>query len=434
MKKKLLYSIVLITAFSLTLLGQNATLYRAAKIQATPTQSFQPGELLVENGKIRAIGKSVKAPKGAKIIEWKDMEIYPGLISPGSSLGLTEINALRPTRDEREVGSHTPEVEAWVAVNPDSELIPVARANGVTHSIVSPMGGMISGTSGLIALDGWGIEEMTIRKKVALHLWWPGHSLGLPQPHAPTDPRPKSIGDQDKERSKRIRDIDEYFDQAEAYSKGKKATPNEFRVIPSWEAMLPVLNGKIPLMIHADEVRQIKAAVEWTEKRKYRMILSGGQDAWKLADWLGERKIPVIYHHIFTAPRYRNSPHDEQFRAPGILAKAGVPLSIGFRLGGWTAANQRNLPYHAAQAVAHGLSREKALASITIEPARVAGMDTRLGTLEARKEATFIATSGDLLDLRSSVRHMIIAGKATSLQSRHTRLYQRYRKRPSRQR
>ena len=153
-----------------------------------------------------------------------------------------------------------------------------------------------------------------------------------------------------------------------------------------------------------------------------------------MADWLGERKIPVIYHHIFTAPRYRNSPHDEQFRAPGILAKAGVPLSIGFRLGGWTAANQRNLPYHAAQAVAHGLSREKALASITIEPARVAGMNTRLGTLEARKEATFIATSGDLLDLRSSVRHMIIAGKATSLQSRHTRLYQRYRKRPSRQR
>ena len=116
-----------------TLHGQ--TVYRAAKIQATPTQVFQPGEILVGNGKIRAIGKSVKAPKGAKIIEWKDMEIYPGLISPGSSLGLAEINALRPTRDEREVGTHTPDVEAWVAVNPDSELIPVARANGVTHSI-----------------------------------------------------------------------------------------------------------------------------------------------------------------------------------------------------------------------------------------------------------------------------------------------------------
>ena len=147
------------------------TVYRAKKIQATPTQVFQPGEILVENGKIRAIGKSVKAPNGAKIIEWKDLEIYPGLISPGSSLGLTEISALRPTRDEREVGTHTPDVEAWVAVNPDSELIPVARANGITHAVVAPMGGMISGVSGLIALDGWGVEEMTISQKVALHVW-----------------------------------------------------------------------------------------------------------------------------------------------------------------------------------------------------------------------------------------------------------------------
>lgn len=424
--------LVLLTLFLSTagkfLCGQ--TVYRAAKIQATPTQFFQPGEILVEKGKIRAIGKSVKVPKNAKVVEWKDLEIYAGLISPGSSLGLTEINALRPTRDEREVGTHTPDVEAWVAVNPDSELIPVARANGVTHSIIAPMGGMISGTSGLIALDGWGIEEMTIRKKVALHLWWPGHSLGLPQPHAPGQSAPKSMEEQERERKERIREINEFFDQAEAYRKGKEAQPDTLVQNPAWEAMKPVLEGKIPLMIHADETRQIKAAVEWAEERKYRMILSGGQDAWKLADWLGERKIPVVYLHMFTAPRYRNSPHDEQFRAPGILAKAGVPLSIGFRLGGWTAANQRNLPYHAAHAVAHGLSREKALASITIEPAKLAGVSKRLGTLEVGKEATFIATTGDLLDLRSSVKHMVIAGKKTSLQSRHTRLYEKYRNRP----
>ncbi|MBT3635698.1 MAG: amidohydrolase family protein [Opitutae bacterium] len=422
----------LLSLFFSTLGGMlcGQTVYRAAKIQASPTQVFQPGEILVKDGKILAIGKTAKAPKGSKTIDWKDLEVYPGLISPGSSLGLAEINALRPTRDEREVGTHTPDVEAWVAVNPDSELIPVARANGVTHSIIAPMGGMISGTSGLIVLDGWGVEEMTIRKKVALHLWWPGHSLGLPQPHSDKDAKPKSIKEQDKERRQRVRDIDEFFDQAEAYRQGRKADPEGLGVIPSWEAMMPVLEGKIPLMIHADEVRQIKAAVEWAEKRKYRMILSGGQDAWKLADWLGERKIPVIYHHIFTAPRYRNSPHDEQFRAPGILAKAGVPLSIGFRLGGWTAANQRNLPYHAAQAVAHGLSRGKALASITMEPAKLAGVSKRLGSLEVGKEATFIATTGDLLDLRSSVKHMIISGRSTSLQSRHTRLYERYRNRP----
>ena len=406
------------------------TVYRAKKIQATPTQVFQPGEILVENGKIRAIGKSIKAPNGVKIIEWKDLEIYPGLISPGSSLGLTEISALRPTRDEREVGSHTPDVEAWVAVNPDSELIPVARANGITHAVIAPMGGTISGVSGLIALDGWGVEEMTISKKVALHLWWPGHGFTLPHHHSSGDSKSKSIKEQTEARLQRVREIDEFFDQAEAYCQTKVAKAQGFREIPAWEAMLPVIERKIPIMIHADEVRQIRAAVEWSARRNFRVIISGGQDAWKLADWLAKEKVPVIYHHVFTAPRLRNLPHDLQFRAPGILANAGVPLSIGLRLGGWSAAHQRNLPYHAAHAVAHGLPRSKALASITIEPARIAGVANRLGTLEAGKDATFIATSADLLDIRSSIKQMVIAGKNTSLKSRHTRLYERYQNRP----
>jgi len=406
------------------------TVYRAKKIQATPTQVFQPGEILVENGKIRAIGKSVKAPNGANIIEWKDLEIYPGLISPGSSLGLTEISALRPTRDEREVGTHTPDVEAWVAVNPDSELIPVARANGITHAVVAPMGGTISGVSGLIALDGWGVEEMTISKKVALHLWWPGHGISIPQPNSTGDSKPKSIKEQEKNRDRQIREIDEFFNQAEAYWQTKMSKAEGFREIPAWEAMLPVIEGKIPVMIHADEVRQIRAVIEWAAKRNFRIIISGGRDAWKLADLLAEKKVPVIYNHVFTAPVHRNLPHDLQFRAPGILAEAGVPLSIGLRLGGWSAAHQRNLPYHAAHAVAHGLSRSRALASITIEPARIAGVANRQGTLEVDKDATFIATSGDLLDIRTSVKHMILTGQEVDLESRHTRLYQRYDKRP----
>ena len=180
----------------------------------------------------RKISQGSEVPKNAKVVEWKDLEIYAGLISPGSSLGLTEINALRPTRDEREVGTHTPAREAWVAVNPDSELIPVARANGVTHSIIAPMGGMISEPSGLIPLDGWGIEEMTIRKKNRLALWWPGHSLGLPQPHAPGQPAPKSMEEQERERKERIREIDEFFDQARHTGKGKKRTPTNWSKTP----------------------------------------------------------------------------------------------------------------------------------------------------------------------------------------------------------
>ena len=182
-------------------------------------------------------------------------------------------------------------------------------------------------------------------------------------------------------------------------------------------------------MIHADETRQIKAAVEWAEERKYRMILSGGQDAWKLADWLGERKIPVVYLHMFTAPRYRNSPHDEQFR-PGNFGQGRCPPfdRLSPR---WMDRGQPAQPTLSRRPCSRSRSvAGKALASITIEPAKLAGVSQRLGTLEVGKEATFIATTGDLLDLRSSVKHMVIAGKKTSLQSRHTRLYERYRSRP----
>lgn len=423
---------ICIFSLPLILIGESFTLYRAKKIQATPTLSYQPGEILIKEDKIQKIGKIIKVPKDCKIIEWTDSEIYPGLISPGSSLGLVEINALRPTRDLSEVGTHTPDIKAWVSVNPDSELIPVARANGITHSLIIPMGGMISGTSGLLMLKGWGIEEMTIRKKVSLHLWWPGHGLSISQSNGHDKSKPKSIDDQVKEREQKIKEIDEFFDQAKAYQKIKNSKDKSFRTIPSWEAMLPVIERKIPIMVHADELRQIKSAVQWSKKRNFQIILSGGRDSWKIADWLAEEKVPVIYRHLFSAPMHRHSPHDQQFRAPGILTNSGVALSIGLPLGGWSAANQRNLPYHAAHGVAYGLSREKALASITIEPAKALGMEKVMGTLQVGKHATFLCASGDILDLRTRVEKIVIQGIEVSVESRHTRLNQRYKDRPRR--
>ena len=428
MKKYFFLSLLMVTP--LLAGAEKFTLFRAKKVQSTPSLSFVPGEILVKDGKILKIGKSIKHPKECKIIEWGELEIYPGLISPGSSLGLAEISAIRPTRDLSEVGTHTPGIEAWVAVNPDSELIPVARANGITHSLIIPMGGIISGTSGFMVLNGWGIEEMTLRKKVALHLWWPGHGLAFPKPRQKKDPSPKSIEEQLTDREKRILEIDEFFDQAEAYKKANLSKDLNFRQLPSWEAMLPAIDRQIPIMVHAEEKRQIKAAIEWAKKRKLSIILSGAKEAWKLADWLAEENVPVIYRHIFNRPTHRNSPHDEQFRAPGILAQAGVRLSIGLPLGGWSTANQRNLPYHAAHGVAYGLSREKALAAITIEPAEICGVKNELGSLEKGKNATFIATSGDILDIRTSVLNMVINGKSVDLDSRHTRLRSKYQSRP----
>ena len=194
--------------------------------------------------------------------------------------------------------------------------------------------------------------------------------------------------------------------------------------------MIPFVSRKLPIMVHAEETRQIASAIDWATKQKYRIIISGGRDAWKIADKLASSRVPVVFRHVFTAPNHINKPFDNHFRAPGVLANAGVDLSIGLRLGAWSAANQRNLPYHAAHGIPFGLSHNQALASITINPAKLIGLDHRLGSLERGKDATFIACSGDIFDLRTNVAEMRILGKKVNLTSRHTRLFEKYKRRP----
>ena len=406
-------------------------LYKAAKIHVVSGPEISPGQMLVKDDRIVSVGKKVKVPKGAKVVDLGDLSLYPGLIAAPTSLGLTEINAVRATRDDKEVGDYTTDVEAWVAVNPDSELIPVARANGVAHALVVPMGGRIPGVSGLVRLHGWGVENMTVDKASCLHIWWPGMSLDARPKEELSDPsKRKSLEEQDKARRLQITYLDEFFDDADAYAKAKASNEPDFAVVPAWESVLPVLKKDIPIMIHADEARQIKTAVAWAKRRDYPVILAGGRDAWQVADLLAKEKIPLIYHHVFTLPAHDHVPHDVHFRTPGMLVEAGVKLAIGLRPGAWSASNLRNLPYHAAQAAANGLPKEEAIASITLRPAEILGVADRLGSLTAKKEATFIAVDGDLLDIRAQVKRMWIGGEEVSLESRHVRLYEKYRNRP----
>lgn len=421
---------VLLTSFFIILRpvasaqGSASVVYHAKAVHTVSGETFRPGSLLVKDGLILDVGPA-KPAHDVQVVNWRDLEIFPALISPTSSLGLAEISALRPTRDFSEVGEFTPDVEAWTAVNPDSELIPVARANGIGHALVAPMGGAVSGVSGLVKLDGWGVEAMTIKRHVALHLWWPGLSLD-------TSSKKKPLEEQTENRKKLLAKIEEFFDDAEAYAQAKEAGGGDFDVVPAWEAMLPFLSGKKqkPVMVHADELRQIKAAVAWAKRRKLRIILAGAKDAWQAADLLAEEKVPVIFQHVFTSPARDFDPHDVHFRAPGLLVNAGVKLAIGMRLGSWTAADQRNLPYHAAHVVPYGLSRKDALAAITLRPAEMLGVADQLGSLEKGKEATFLAATGDLLDPRTQVRHLILAGKKSSLESRHVKLHRLYSQRP----
>jgi imidazolonepropionase-like amidohydrolase len=192
--------------------------------------------------------------------------------------------------------------------------------------------------------------------------------------------------------------------------------------------MLPFVRGEYPLVIHADEVRQIKSAVAWAATNQWKIILAGGRDAWRVAPLLATNRVPVIYEHVFTQPVRDTDAYDVHFRAPEFLRQAGVTVVFG--TGVDSASLVKNLPFQAAQAVAFGFPAAEAVKGITLYPAQVAGMAGRLGSIDPGKDATFFVMDGDVLDIRANVKRMWIAGQEVSLESRHTRLYEKYKSRP----
>ena len=401
-------------------------LFRNATIHTVTDGVIPDASILVKDGTITEIGQNLKnARKRAdKIVRLNGAHLYPGLIASTSSLGLVEINALRQTRDYREVGSYTPDVFSWVSVNPDSELIPVARANGISHFLAVPEGGTVPGVSGLMATAGWTVENMAVKPLAALHVAWPGMSLSATGSRKPAD--------QQKQAKERVQKIDEFFNQAEAYAKAKKATPKDrFKPVPAWEPMIPFLKGDAPIIIHAAQAPTVKSAAEWAAGRGYKnTIIAGGRDAWRVAKTLAKHKTPVIYESTFDQPGRDFDPYDIQYKAPELLRQAGVTVAISMGAGSFATSNVRNLPYAAAQSIAFGMPEAEALKAITLTPARILGVGDRLGSIQKGKEATFIAVDGDIFDIRSNVQRMWIAGKEVSLESRHTRLYEKYKARP----
>ncbi|PYJ05072.1 MAG: amidohydrolase [Verrucomicrobia bacterium] len=409
-------------------------LLTGATVHTVSGETVSPGQVWVKDGKIAAVGETVSAP-GAEKIELAGHHLYPGIIALNTVLGLTEINAVRATQDTTEAGDYTPDVESWIAVNPDSELIPVARANGIGYFQPIPEGGIVSGQSGLVAVDGWTTEQRTIKKPIALDLIWPSMELDLtPKERAPPKSKWKSIEDQAKDRRAKLRAMEDFFEEAKHYAKAKDAAtkgnaPAPQRV-PAWEAMLPYVRGELPIMVHADEVRQIQAAVNWAATNHYKIILAGGRDAWMAADLLASNKVPVVYAHTFTQPVRDTEPYDAHFRAAEVLRKAGVRVAFSIGADSFNAPLVKNLPYSAAQSVAFGLPEAEALKGLTLYPAQLAGVADRLGSIAAGKEATLFAADGDVLDLRAHVTRMWLAGKEVSLENRHTRLYEKYKNRP----
>lgn len=408
-------------------------LLTGATVHTVSGQTWSPGQVQIKDGTIAAVGNSLPGAAG-RVIDLTGLHLYPGLIAAGTTLGLLEIDAVRATLDTTEVGSHTPDVLSWLSVNPDSELIPVARANGITHVEPVPFGGRVSGQSSVMALSDWTIEDMVVRPRAGLHLDWPAMNLDTtPKEEFRNKSNWKSFKDQAQDRRIALQSLHDFFDEAQAYAQARQNAPDQTSIVPAWEAMRPFLAGQMPLMIHAEDVRQIQAAVNWSSQHRYKIVLYGGRDAWMIADLLAKHQIPVVFDHIFTLPTRDTAPYDVHFKAPSILHAAGV--KVIFSQGGrHEAASLRNLPYAAAQAVAFGLPPGEALKGLTLYPAQILGVSDRLGSIEPGKEASLFAADGDILDIRANVKHLWIAGREASLESRHTRLYQKYKSRPREER
>lgn len=381
-------------------------------------------DLLFEDGRISQIGKDLKPPENTEVIDVTGKRVYPGLIAPYSILGITEIGSLRATQDIEEVGDINPEVKTEVAYNPDSEIIPTVRSNGVTTALICPREGygargLISGRSSLVYLDGWTVEDAMVKSLVGLHVFWPRLSVS----HSDRSRRSAEEQTQGiKDRKSRLR---ETFEQAQAYARAVAADPT-LSIDIRWEAMKPVFSRELPVIVDADDVRQIEEALAFAREFGFRLIIAGGKDSWRVADRLSRERVPVILGRTQSMPLREDDPYDQTYALPGILHRAGVRFCLGYE----SYAGTRNLPFQAGQAAAYGLPHEEALRSVTLSPAEILGVADQLGSLEVGKAATIVVSDGDLLDNRTnSVVFEFMAGRRVDLDSKHKELYRKYRDR-----
>lgn len=379
------------------------------------------GTILFDKGKITAIGTNVSLPPNVEKINLTGKHVYPGMIETNSQLGLMEIDAVRATVDVSEAGSINPNARAEVAVNPESERIPVTRVNGVLIAHIVPRGGLFSGRSAAMMLDGWTWEDMTLQAPVGIIVNWPRMTVT----RAPWTQQ--SEEEQKKQIDQQLKNLKYAFSEARAYALTKKAeAQRDVAYHPfdaRWEALRPVFDSSMPVFVNANEIKQIQAAVDWAAQENIKIVIVGGKDSWRVAELLKRKDIPVIAGPVHDTPTRDWEAYDAAFTVARKLHEAGVRFSIS---GGSDSGNDRNLPYQAATAAAFGLPHDEALKAITLYPAQILGIADRVGSLEIGKDATLFVTNGDPLETFSTVERAYIQGRAIDLTNRHRRLYEKY--------
>jgi len=405
---------------------------RGATVHPVCGPSMPNATVVIEQGRIRAVGQNGAAPipPNATIIPAEGLHLFPGMIDAGTVLGLAEVGSARETNDYGQTGDFQPDLRASIAINPDSELIPVTRANGVTTVVTRPTGGVIAGQGALINLAGWVPREMTVVDQLGLFVEFPSSS-----PFATGDFGPSPFagrGVATRQRTERLKQLKDLFAQAVAYDEGRKQS-KKMPANPRLEALVPYARGEKLVVVQANRRQEIIDALKLADDLKIKVVLSGAVEAWKAADELKKRDVPVIVGPIMALPQDREfDRYDAPFINPAKLKEAGVRFCIrtnstgGGNSGG---SNTRNLPYEAAFAVSYGLPAEDGLKSVTLYPAQILGVADQVGTIETGKRANLVLATGDILQASAQVQAIFIDGKPLEPTSKQTRLYDRYRER-----
>ncbi len=419
---------------TIPLLAQESFVLRNVTIHPVTSADIASGSISVVNGKIVELGTKVTAAKSVKVIDGKGLHVYPGMINCATQMGLSEVSSVRETNDTNEIGEFLPQVRAVVAINPDSEHIPVTRVNGITSSLTLPAsiaeggrgaGGpqsILRGQAAIIRMDGWNWEDMAISRNAGLLMRFPAivtRRAGAGEFSAATViPFTEAKKTYDTELKK----VEEFFDSAKRYQAAKNAKAAGFKSNVQLDAMLPVLEGKVPLLIPAQRERTIRDAITFAKKQNVKLILLDVAKPGKAMDLIKENNIPVIAGKPTNLPEDDDDPYDAAYSLPGQLHKAGIKFAFG------TYDNQfaRNLPYEAAFAVAYGLPHEAALRALTIGAAEILGISNEIGSLEKGKSADFVVTDGDPLEVRTQVKMLFIRGKNVTLETKQTKLYEKY--------
>jgi imidazolonepropionase-like amidohydrolase len=411
-----------------------------AKIFPVSGPPIDGGTVVIKDGKIAAVGKSASVPSGAKVIDARGLEVYPGIFNPITEVGLNEIGAVESSVDTHEIGEWNQDVIAATAVNPESAHIGVVRAAGITHVIAAPGqgggrggagGSVFGGQASLMNLAGWTNEQMTAKAYAALVLNWPTYPGGAGGGRGGGG-RGAAAGAENPQDARaaydrHVNDISDWLDRARHYqlASEKGAKQNWSRDL-KLEALVPIVKGETPLLVFTEDPRSIKDAINFCEKQKVKMILATGQAAADDIDFLKQHQTPVILRPTLTLLRYEDDPYDLSLTLAGKLSAAGVKIAFA----SYSNEFARRVAQQAGVAEGFGLSHEEALKALTLYPAQMFGVEKDFGSIEPGKVANLIVTTGDLLELNTEVKHLFIAGKETSLDNRHLDLYNKYKARP----